>query len=98
MLSNDIIAQSMKQRIEQVVTNLMEEYPFFKEDIDYSEMVKYLTIVFKQNLPVAEFNRMPDGQLEEQCSLIMATEMLSKIGDELSPAQMAIFDEAVQGG
>ena len=98
MLSNDVIPQSMRQRIEQVVTNLMEEYPFFKEDIDYSEMVKYLTIVFGQNLPLAEFNRMPDGQLKKQCRLIMATEMLSKIGDELSPAQMAIFDEAVQGG
>ena len=61
-------------------------------------MVKYLAIVFHQNLPVAEFNRLPDGQLKEQCSLIMATELLSKIGDELSPAQMAIFDEAVQGG
>ncbi|MCT7965698.1 hypothetical protein NG799_05035 [Laspinema sp. D1] len=98
MLSNDVIPQSMRQRIEQIVTGLMEEYPFFKEDIDYSEMVKYLTLVFGQNLPVAEFNRIPDGQLKEQCSLIMATEMLSKIGDELSPAQMAIFDEAVQGG
>jgi hypothetical protein len=61
-------------------------------------MVKYLAMGFGQNLPVAEFNRMPDGQLKEQFRLIIATEMLSKIGDELSPAQMAIFDEAVQGG
>jgi hypothetical protein len=34
--------ESMVKRIEQVVSVLMEENPLFKEDLNYSEMVKLL--------------------------------------------------------
>jgi len=96
MLSNDITQKSLIQRIEQVVAVLMEERPFFKEELDYVETVNHLAQGFQENLPIEEFNTMSETQLKENCSFIMATKILSKIGEELTPEQMATFDEAIK--
>jgi len=96
MLSNDITQKSMIQRIEQVVAILMEERPLFKENLDYAETVNHLVHGFQENLPLEEFNTMSEAELKENCGFIMATKILSKIGQELTPEQMAIFDEAIK--
>ena len=96
MLSSDVTQKSMIQRIEQVLAILMKEYPFFQEEFDYAEMVNYLAKGFQKNLAIAEFNTMSEADLKENCSFIMATEMLSKIGDEFTPEQMAIFDKVIK--
>jgi len=96
MLSNDVTQKSLIQRIEQVVAILMEERPLFKEDLDYAETVNHLAQGFQKYLPLEEFNTMSEAELKENCSFIMATKILSKIGQELTPEQMAIFDEAVK--
>jgi hypothetical protein len=96
MLSTDVRQKSMIKRIEQVVSILMEDRPFFKEELNYSEMVKHLVKLFEKNLPFEEFNTMSEAELKEHCSFIMATEILSKIGGDFTPEQMAIFDEAVK--
>ena len=96
MLSNDVTEQSMIQILAQVVSLLMEEHPFFKEEFDSVEIVNHLAQVFQENVPNTEFNTMSEAELREHSSFIMATEMLSKIGDEFTPAQMAIFDEAIK--
>ncbi len=96
MLSTDIRPESMLKRIEEVVSVLMEERPFFKEDLNYSEIVKHLAQLFQKNLPVEEFNTMLDPELKEHCSFIMATEILTKIGADFTPEQMDIFDEAIK--
>ena len=96
MLSTDIRQESMLKRIEQLVSILMEERPLFKEDLNYSEMVKLLVKLFEKNLPFEEFNTMSDQELKEHCSFIMATEIFTKIGEDFTPEQMAIFDEAIK--
>jgi len=50
----------------------------------------------KKNLPFEEFNTMSAAELNEHCSFIMSTEILSKIGGDFTPEQMAIFDEAIK--
>ncbi len=96
MLSMEIKQESMVKRIEDVVSILMEERPLFKEDLNYTEMVQHLVKLAQENLPVEEFNSMPDAELKEHCSFVMATEILSKIGADFTPEQMAIFDEAIK--
>lgn len=48
MLSTDVKQKSMIKRIEQVVSILMEDRPFFKEELNYSEIVKHLVELFKK--------------------------------------------------
>ncbi|NES24095.1 MAG: hypothetical protein F6K41_35595, partial [Symploca sp. SIO3E6] len=88
--------KSMIQRIEQMVTLLMEERPLFKENLDYAEMVDHLIQVFQKNLPIEEFNTISDQDLKERCSGIMSINLLSTIGSSFTSEQMAIFDEAIK--
>ena len=96
MLSIDVRQESMTKRIEQVVSTLMEEEPLFKEDLNYSEVVQHLVKLFQKNLPFEEFNTMPDSELKNHCRGIMSIEVLSKIGEDFTPEQMAIFEEAIK--
>ena len=95
MLSN-VTQQSMIQRIEQVVTLLMSERPFFKEELDYPEIVNHLAQVFQQNLSIAEFNTISEIDLKQRCSGIMVTEAVAGTLNELAPDRLAIFDEAIK--
>jgi len=96
MLSTDIRQESMVKRIENIVSLLMEEDPLFKEDLNYSEMVKLLVKLFEDNLPFDEFNSMSDEELKQHSSGILAIELLSKIGENFTPEQMAIFEDAIK--
>ncbi|MBP0035086.1 MAG: hypothetical protein J7524_18240 [Roseofilum sp. Belize BBD 4] len=96
MLSTELKQKSIVKRIEDIVSILMEEDSLFKEDLNYSQMVNLLVSLAQENLSFEEFNSMPDAELKEHCSCVMATEVLSKIGQEFTPEQMAIFDEAVK--
>jgi hypothetical protein len=96
MLLTDIRQESMVKRIEQVVSVLMEENPLFKEDLNYAEMVKLLVNLAQENLTFEDFNSMPDTELKKHCDGVMAIEILSKIGRDFTPEQMAIFEDAIK--
>ena len=96
MLLTDIRQESMVKRIENIVSILMEEHPLFKEDLNYAEIVQHLVKLFQKNLPFDEFNSMSNDELKEHCSGIMAIQILAKIGEDFTPEEMAIFDEAVK--
>ncbi len=96
MLSTDIRQESMVKKIEEVVSILMEERPLFKEDLNYEEIVRHLAKLFEDNLPCEEFNSMSKEELKKHCSGIMSIRVLSKIGENFTSEQMAIFDEAIK--
>ncbi len=96
MLTTDLQQESMIKRIEEVVSSLMEERPLFKEDLDYKKMVQHLANIFMKKLTFEKFTMISDEDLKKSCSGIMSIEVLSKIGEDLTPEQMAIFDEAVK--
>jgi hypothetical protein len=96
MLSTETRQESMVKRIENIVSVIMDERPLFKEDLDYSEMVQHLLNVFKQYLSFEEFTNLSEEELKERCSGIMSVRLLATIGDDFTPEQMAIFDEAIK--
>ena len=96
MLSTDLQRESIVKRIESVVSLLIEESTLFKEELNYEEIVKYLIDIAKENLTYEQFNDISDNELKEICSFIMTTEILSKIGQEFTPEQIAIFDKAIK--
>ncbi|MGI0481407.1 hypothetical protein ACN4EE_11515 [Geminocystis sp. CENA526] len=96
MLSTDIKQEVIVKRIEEIVSILMLERPLFKEELNYSEIVTHLVNIVQKNLTNEQFNSMSNDKLKENCSFVMATEILGKIGEEFTPEQMAIFDDAIK--
>jgi hypothetical protein len=96
MLSTELQKESMINRIEKIVAILMEERPLFKEELDAEKMIQHLCNIFQKNLSIGEFNLMEDQDLKNRCSGILSVEMLSGLLDDLTPEQIAIFDEAVK--
>jgi hypothetical protein len=96
MLSTDTRQESMLKRIEEIVAIIMEERPLFKEDLNYSEIVKHLLELFVENLSFEEFSKMSEQSLKNRCSGIMSIKLLGKIGEGFTPEQMTIFDEAIK--
>jgi hypothetical protein len=96
MLLTDIKQESIVKRIEEVVSAIMKERPIFKEDLDYAEIVQYLVNIVQENLTNEQFNNMSNDKLKENCSFVMATELLAKIGEDFTPEQMATFEDAIK--
>ncbi|WP_071189509.1 hypothetical protein [Trichormus sp. NMC-1] len=96
MLSTELQQESMLNRIEKIVTILMEERPLFKEELNPREIVEHLYHIVQQNLTKEQFNNLSDDKLKENCSFVMSTEIMSGMLDDLTPEQIAIFDEAVK--
>ena len=96
MLSTEIKQDAMMKRIEDVVSILMDERPLFKEDLDYGKTVTHLVEVFKKALSIDEFNNISEESLKNRCSGIMSLHLLAKIGEDFTPEQMAIFDDAIK--
>jgi hypothetical protein len=97
MLSSEVNQNElMVKRIEQVVSTIMAEDPLFARDLDYLSIVEYLVSIFNQALSVEEFNTISDASLKNRCSKIMAVQLLAKIGEDFTPEQMAIFEDAIK--
>ncbi|WP_017293321.1 hypothetical protein [Geminocystis herdmanii] len=96
MLSTDIRQEIIVKRIEDIVSILMSERPLFKEELDYDKTVTHLAEVFEKALSVNEFNNVSEESLKNRCSGIMSLHLLAKIGEEFTPKQMAIFDDAIK--
>ncbi|MGL5510742.1 MAG: hypothetical protein ACRDB1_14065 [Microcoleaceae cyanobacterium] len=83
-------------RIESIISVLMKENPIFQENLEYAKIVKYLVNLIHTNLTDEEFSQMTDEKLKENCSFVLSTEVMSKFFSNLSPEDMAIFDDAIQ--
>ncbi|WP_228019521.1 MULTISPECIES: hypothetical protein [Sphaerospermopsis] len=88
--------EAMKNRIEKVVNILMEERPLFKEELNPEEMIQHLCKIFDKNVSIGEFYMMEEEDLKNRCSGILSVQMLSGLLDDLTPEQVAIFDEVVK--
>ena len=95
MLSTDLQRESIIKRIEPIIGILREERPLFKEELNYSEMVQDLSKIFAENLSFEEFSSISDEDLKKRCSIILVTEAVAGTLNELTPEQIAIFDEAI---
>jgi len=97
MLSSEVSQKElMVKRIEQVVSTLMEEESIYKEDFDYRDVVEHLSHFFNSNLSSDKFNLMSYEQLKERCDRLMSIKLLAKIGENFTPEEMAIFEDAIK--
>ncbi|HLO87318.1 MAG TPA: hypothetical protein VK203_20255 [Nostocaceae cyanobacterium] len=96
MLLTQLEQKHIVDRISKIVATLMAERPFFREELNESEMIEHLFNLVKNNLTVEDFNDTDDEELKEHCSFVMVTEAAAGMLNELTPEQIAIFDEAIK--
>lgn len=83
-------------RISQIVNNLLNSNSFYKEKLDKNEMVPDLVDLFKQ-FSLEEFTAIDDEDLIHRIDRILVTHAVSGTLNDLTPEQMKMFDEAVEG-
>ena len=88
--------ETMLTRIERIVTDLMLSDQWLQENLNQSETVKDLCNIVQNNLTEEQFHNQSDEELREAFDRIMAAEIAGKMLDDLTPEQIAIFDEAIK--
>lgn len=83
-------------RISQIVNNLIDSNSLYQEKLDRNEMVQDLVVLFKQ-FSLEEFTTIDDEDLTHRINRILVTHAVSGTLNDLTPEQMAMFDEAVEG-
>ena len=83
-------------RISQIINNLIDSNSFYQEKLDKNEMVLDLVDLFKQ-FSLEEFTRIEDEDLTHRIDRILVTHAVSGTLNDLTPEQMKMFDEAVEG-
>lgn len=83
-------------RISQIVDNLIDNNSFYQEKLDKNEMVPDLVDLFKQ-FSLEEFITIDNEDLTHRIDNILTLEAVSGTLNDLTPEQMKMFDEAVEG-
>ena len=83
-------------RISQIINNLIDSNSFYQEKLDKNEMVLDLVDLFKQ-FSLEEFATIEDEDLTHRIDRILVTHAVSGTLNDLTPEQMKMFDEAVEG-
>lgn len=83
-------------RISLIVNKLIDNNSFYQEKLDKNEIVPDLVNLFKQ-FSLEEFATITDEDLTHRIDRILVTEAVSGTLNDLTPEQMKMFDEAVEG-
>ena len=83
-------------RISQIVNNLIDSSKFYQKKLDKNEMVLDLVGLFKQ-LSLEEFATIEDEDLNHRIDNLLTLEAVSGTLNDLTPEQLKMFDEAVEG-
>ncbi len=83
-------------RISQIVDKLIANNSFYQEKLDKNEMILDLVDLFKQ-FSLEEFTTIDDKDLTHRIDNILTLEAVSGTLNDLTPEQMKMFDEAVEG-
>ena len=83
-------------RISLIVNKLIDSNSFYQEKLDKNEIVPDLVNLFKQFSPV-EFATIADEDLTRRINRILTLEAVAGTLNDLTPEQMKMFDEAVEG-
>lgn len=80
-------------RMSKIVDRLIEDDEIFR-DIDRSRVMKSLSVLMEN--PPSDLMSISDDKLTHRIRKVMLVEMMSGMLNDLSPAQMKSFDEAVK--
>ena len=83
-------------RISRIVENLKQADSLFEEKLNADEMVKVLFALVTDNFTTEQFNNLSDAELTRRFRKVMITEAVAGTLNDLTPEQIALFDQMVK--
>ncbi|MBC6418070.1 MAG: hypothetical protein GDA44_04415 [Prochloron sp. SP5CPC1] len=90
------VTPSQLSRITKIVGELFQENSRYREKLDPEEMIQYLAEVFGEFAP-GEMEQIEYDDLKKRMNSILVVESVAGCLNDLTPEEMRIFDEAVEG-
>lgn len=88
--------QELTNRISRIVENLFKGSSFYMVRLKKQERIKHLVNLFGK-FSSEEFIAIPDDELTRRIDKLLVLEAVSGTLNDLTPEQIKIFDEAVEG-
>ena len=85
------------KRISKIVDEVFEDSEIFKEEVDKTEFMQHFSDRLGNGLTPTELIAITEEELTRMIRQLMAVELLGTLLDGLTPEQIRIFDEAVEG-
>ncbi len=83
-------------RISPIVEKLIKSSSLYQVKLKKDEMIKMMVNLFGE-FSEEEFKAIPDNELTRRIDKLLVLEAVSGTLNDLSPEQIAIYDEAVEG-
>ena len=88
--------QEIANLISPIVENLFQVSSFYIVKLKKQERIEHLVNLFSKFSP-EEFRAIPDDELTRRIDKLLVLEAVSGTLNDLTPEQIKIFDEAVEG-
>lgn len=88
--------QTLLSHISEIVENLIQDETLFQEKLDNQEMIHLITNLF-DDFSHEELEAVSEAELRKRIRSILVLEAVSGTLNDLTPEQIKIFDEAVEG-
>lgn len=95
MSNTSIKEQTIYKRISAIVENLIANNSVHQERLEVDKMIQKIYTLFTQPNSGDDVDTIAEDDLTERISKILAVEAISGLLNDLTPEEMAIFDEAV---
>ncbi|MBE9215626.1 hypothetical protein IQ247_23650 [Plectonema cf. radiosum LEGE 06105] len=86
----------LENRISPIVEKLIKGSSLYQVKLKKEEMIEMLVDLFGEFSP-EEFRAIPDKELTRRIDKLLVLEAVSGTLNDLTPEEIAIFDEAVEG-
>ena len=84
-------------RISKIVDQTFEESEIFREEVNREELMQIYSDLMDNGLPPENLISITEGELTRRVRQLMAMELLGTLLDGLTPEEIRIFNEAVEG-
>jgi len=88
--------QTLLSHISEIVENLIQDETLFQEKLDNQEMIHLITNLF-DDFSHEELEAVSEAEFRKRIRSILVLEAVSGTLNDLTPEQIKIFDEAVEG-
>jgi len=89
--------EQVRQRIVDVVNNLMAEEELYREDLVAEEMVETIYTIVAENDLLETFTTITDEDLRDRCNGIMVWHLWATAGKDMSPEELDDLIAAIEG-
>ncbi|WP_413174288.1 hypothetical protein [Anabaena azotica] len=96
MIHTSVKEQTTYKRISAIVENLIANNSVYQERLDQQHMIERMYELFTQPNLGDDVETIADDDLSQRINKILAVEAISGLLNDLTPEEMAIFDEAVK--